>query len=162
MKRQQPDFQTDRSKRIIKIPDLILKGETDIAPCVALLKNDVQMTQFCRDNLTVENYGPLPTDEKIAWGFYYNSEASSIEDIQLDIIELCRKTGRKFRLGTPFELLWYILLGNVLPEFCISISNIWDNKILFWYPFESGTKFHLYHHIGKWRKDCGIFVVEEL
>lgn len=154
---------TDRSGRLIRIPELRAIGKRAAIQNPESLKKRIEMTQYCRENLTIENYGPLPSGERIACGFYYASHTSSIEDMKLDVEELCKKTGRKFRLGTPFELLWYMSHRYILPKFFISVSHVWNKKVLFWFQNNFGTKFHLWHdEIDAWRVDCGIFVVEEI
>ncbi|MES2986068.1 MAG: hypothetical protein V4686_02995 [Patescibacteria group bacterium] len=127
------------------------------------LKATFPMTEYCEENLTCEKYGPLPSMGKYAMGFYFTKEPSGVKTILEELAELSKQTGRKFRAGSPFELLFYIIQGFKLPKFFITIGHIWNNKVLFWYPFFGNPpRFHLYHWEGKWRIDGGIFIVEEL
>lgn len=127
------------------------------------LKNSCShMTSYCKENLTTEKYGPLPGQNRIAGGFYFPTKPSLSSESIVEIDRLAKETGRKFRAGTPFELLFYIQLRLPTPDLFNCISHIWDKKVLFWYPYDFGTKFQLYHSEAKWRIDCGIFIVEDL
>ncbi len=158
---------TPQPNKNITVPVMHFMPYPEAGITAESLKNTCErMTKYCRENLTEEKYGPLPGQNKIAGGFHFPTKPSLPNDSLAEIAQLAKETKRRFRAGTTFELLFYMLHRFPIPTsgFFNSIAHIWDDKILFWYPCPEDRlgRFHLYHSKSQWRVDCGIFIIEEL
>lgn len=126
------------------------------------LKIDLPISKFCQADLTEENFGmPLPLGG-IQGGFISMGRNYRSEEGVAKIKALVYQTGRKFRLGTPLEVLLYKAQNLSHPTYFVSLAKVWNGSVLHWSEWASDGEFDFPAWEGSWDALCEIFVVEDL
>ena len=121
----------------------------------------IPMSDYCRKNLTDENFCTKLSAGRIRGGFHDMEKAFESSDAVVAIEELGRKTGRSFRVGTSLELLLFWLQNRArCPRYFVALGNNWNGHVLHW--SDDFEEFNLYVWDGEWHESDRVFFVEDL
>lgn len=124
-------------------------------------KEGLPMDDYCRDNLTNENFPCEPPKGPIAGGFLPMDKNFESEEGVSAVAKLAEQTGRKFRVGTTHEcLLFKKRHPGICPKNFIALGTVWNGEVLRWYG--DCTEFGLDDWGGKWYECHQVFLVEDL
>jgi hypothetical protein len=122
-----------------------------------------RMTRYCQINLITANFGSLLPTGPVQGGFLPIGRDYGLQEGVDQVKKLARQTERKFRAGTPLELLLYMTQDLPYPNMLLSLGKFWNRKVLNYHrDYQGEDIFRLTGCSGQHGSEFEVFIVEDL